>query len=218
MVIHPVHIGEVNLSGGASPNKFTLAGWTGTASLSGGGGTDTVFASVPADTDLSDTSLSVSGQASIGLQAIEIADLTGTGNLTFTVSGWTGREPSSPGWIGSCHEECKLHDFGFTPCVRRRNVTQPGRIVDAYLAGGGSGNRFDVTGWTGSGTLVGGGVSGNASDTVVLVQDADFTLDDAYLATTTGSHWQLVAITAAELTGGASDNRFYRQQLVGGGA
>ena len=82
-----------NLTGGTSNNSFDVGGWTGTTagtSVTGGGGADTVVASRNANFTLTNSQLTI-GTQNIALSGIGTANLTGgTGNNTFTVSGWTG--------------------------------------------------------------------------------------------------------------------------------
>lgn len=88
-------ITDAELTGGVSNNVFTVGGWTGRGMLVGAGGTDTVVSSRVANYLLSDTQLvALSGTTPVmtmALAGVGIAKLTGgTGNDTFTVSGWTG--------------------------------------------------------------------------------------------------------------------------------
>ena len=58
--------------------------------MNGGGGADKVVASRNANFTLANNQLSI-GTQNIGLSGIGTANLTGgTGNITFTLSGWTG--------------------------------------------------------------------------------------------------------------------------------
>jgi hypothetical protein len=77
-------------------------------------------------------------------------------------------------------------------------------IHQAVLTGGPSANTFDVSGWTGTATLDGGG----GLATVVSSNDADFTLSDNALTRSTGGTFTLVNIQRAVLTGGPGDNTF----------
>src|SRR4029077_11485656 len=80
-----------NLTGGGGDNVFTVTGWTGSATLTGGGGADTLVFQKDANFTLTDTSLSATGGPSLTLAGIGTANLTGgTSANTFTVTGWTG--------------------------------------------------------------------------------------------------------------------------------
>jgi hypothetical protein len=80
------------LTGGPGNNTFNVGGWTGPATLIGGGGTDTVAAVANAKTfTLTDSSLSISNGASFTLSGIGQAVLIG-GSTTTTMdaSGFSG--------------------------------------------------------------------------------------------------------------------------------
>jgi Ca2+-binding RTX toxin-like protein len=77
-------------------------------------------------------------------------------------------------------------------------------LESVTLRGGPDKNTFDVSGWTGSGILVGGG----AEDSVVASKDVNFWLNDEQLSTSDGMTLQLVGVTTARLQGGASRTRF----------
>ena len=73
----------------------------------------------------------------------------------------------------------------------------------ANLTGGSSANTFTVSGWTGTGSLVGGGGTG---DSIVVSQNADFTLQAASLQSSSGLSLSLTGFTKATLTGGTGNN------------
>ncbi len=66
----------------------------------------------------------------------------------------------------------------------------------AALIGGPIANTFTVSGWTGSGSIAGGGVS----DTLIAAKGANMTLKDASIATGDGISMTLSGIGAAKLT------------------
>jgi Ca2+-binding RTX toxin-like protein len=68
---------KASLTGGASNNRFVVDDWTGTGTLSGGTGTDTLFATRDANMTLSNTSLVATGFGTLSLSSIESASLTG---------------------------------------------------------------------------------------------------------------------------------------------
>jgi hypothetical protein len=80
------------LTGGASNNMFTVSGWTGTASLIGGGGTDTVVDVANAQTfTLTKSSLSISSGGTFALSGIGQAILIGgTRTTTMNAAGFHG--------------------------------------------------------------------------------------------------------------------------------
>ena len=89
-------------------------------------------------------------------------------------------------------------------------------IEVANLVGGAGSNTFTLTGWTGSGSLNGGG----GDDTLVWAADADFLLSDVALTVTPAagppvSNFTLSSIESATLTGGPSDNKLNAAAFTG---
>jgi hypothetical protein len=88
-------IRQAALTGGPSDNAFDVSGWTGAATLIGGGGLDKVVSSVDADAVLSDTSMTRSNGASFVLNGIGQAVFSGgAGNNTLDATGFSG-----PAWL-----------------------------------------------------------------------------------------------------------------------
>jgi hypothetical protein len=75
-------------------------------------------------------------------------------------------------------------------------------VTNAVLTGGPGGTTFNVSGWTGTATLIGQG----GTNTVVLSRAADFTLTDNTLTLANGGTFHLVNIQNLVLTGGAGGN------------
>ena len=74
---------------GSGGNSFIVTGWTGTGTLKGTA--ETLVDSVAASVALANSSLAVTGGATMILNGFTTANLTDTaGGNTFTVSGWTG--------------------------------------------------------------------------------------------------------------------------------
>ena len=89
-------------------------------------------------------------------------------------------------------------------------------IESAFLTGGTSANRFDLTGWTGSGSIDGADVAPRI-DTVVVAADADITLTDILLTvSTSGGSISLASVEAAQLSGGPSANMIDASGFTGG--
>ena len=86
------------LTGGAGDNSFTLSNWTGTGTLTGGTGTDSVVAERNSNFTLTTMALASTGFGTLTLSGLEAAQLVGgTGNNSFTVSGWNGLGSLSSG-------------------------------------------------------------------------------------------------------------------------
>ena len=76
-------------------------------------------------------------------------------------------------------------------------------IEKVQVTGGASNNSFTVTGEDAYAVSL---IGGAGRDTVISVDDADFTLKDASLARSTGGSFTLSQIESAALTGGAGAN------------
>ena len=203
------------MTGGTSANTFTVGGWTGSGSLTGGGGADVVAATKNADFTLTDGQLATSDGMSLGLVGIGTANLTGdAGDNTFTVSGWTGKGTLSgaptgvtdPGIDTLVVENNALFNLSntaitITTATATVKLTLAG-LEAAQLTGGAGNNSFTLDGWTGSGSLTGGG----GIDTVSVDKNADMVLTDASLAASDGLSVVLVGITRADLSGGTGNN------------
>jgi hypothetical protein len=77
-------------------------------------------------------------------------------------------------------------------------------IFNANLTGGPGNNTFDVSDWSGGGSLDGQG----GNNTVVASDDGDFTLTDTSLGRSKRGTLRLESIQTAKLTGGPGDNTF----------
>jgi Ca2+-binding RTX toxin-like protein len=211
-------IEQANLTGGASGNTFDVSGWTGTGTVDGSGGSDTVLAANDADFTLTDNSLARTGAATLGLTSVEVADLTGgTDDNAFTVSGWTGTG-TLDGGAGS-DSVVATNDTHFTVTDSALDRTGLGSlslagIEVADLTGGAGANTFTVTGWTGTGTLD----AASGSDTLVAVNDVDFTLTNSSLSRTGFGTLTLAGFEIANLTGGTSANEFTVSGWTGTGS
>ncbi len=80
------------LTGGAADNNFTIGSWTGTATLAGGGGTDTLLVTDNVSTmTLNNTALTRTSRGKATLSSIEAAELTGgAGNNTINALNYSG--------------------------------------------------------------------------------------------------------------------------------
>ena len=115
-------------------------------------------ASKSAGYTLTNASLSSTDGMALGLSGITIANLAATSDgKTFTVSGWTGTGSltDTAAGIVTASEECRLHSDQHLADTRRIGMTLGlSGITTANLTDSSSGgNTFNVTGWTGKGTL-----------------------------------------------------------------
>ncbi|MEI7921717.1 MAG: HYR domain-containing protein [Planctomycetota bacterium] len=199
-------IGVANLTGGVSANSFTVTGWTGAGTLTGGGGSDTVIATSDSNFTLTNTSL-VIGTQTLTLSAIGLATLTGgIGNNTFTVTGWTGGGSLIGGGGSDTIVTVQNTNFILTNtslAIGTQTLTLSA-IGVARLTGGASNNLFDLTGWTGTGTMTGGG----GTDRVLVTKNANIALSNTAITATDGLNTVLSGISTATLTGGIGNNLF----------
>ena len=202
------------LTGGTSANTFDVSAWTGTGSLTGGGGNDVVAATKDGNFTLTDSQLSTDAGVSMVLSAIVTAQLTGgAGANTFDIQGWTGGGTLT----GGGDADTLLAQGNGAITLTNGSLAIAGRptltlaaIEAAYLAGGNSDNSFTVSGWTGTGSISGGaGINSvTALKSATTPAAINFSLTDGHLNTTDGMSVGLSGITVAKLTGGTGDNIF----------
>ena len=96
-------IEQANLSGGTDDTQFTVSGWTGSATLNGGGGTNTVVSRDDASFTLSNSLLTRSTGGSFTLRTITRAFLTGGPSANSFTVGWTGRAVLNGGLGGDTY-------------------------------------------------------------------------------------------------------------------
>ena len=171
-------ISHAVLTGGPSDNRFTVSGWSGQATITGGGGTDTILSVNDADFTLTDALLTRSTGGTFQLVGIDRAQLTGgPGDNTFTVSGWTYDATLTGGGGIDTVVSTNNEDFALDNSLLVRSdgaqIVLSGILV-AVLTGGLSDNTFDISGWDGGGTVTGGG----GTDCLVDSEGQDFTLSD----------------------------------------
>jgi Ca2+-binding RTX toxin-like protein len=158
-------IEAANLTGGASANSFTVSGWTGTGSLAGSSGTDTLIASKDANFTLANTSLATSDGMALNLAGIEVANLTGGASAnTFDISGWTGAG-SLDGGAGtdtliesraSAATGVTMILTDATLVVGAEGTKSLSSIERAILRGGSGNDTLNASTFSGSAILIGG--------------------------------------------------------------
>ena len=198
------------LTGGRSDNTFTVSGWTGTATLEGEDGNDTVISRNDADFELKAGQLDRLTGGTFLLGQFETAILTGdAGANRFTISDTTlDIDLDGAGSNGDEVVVIGAGNFTLTNTVVTRSVGRDitlRRIEEATLIGDAQDNTFTVTDWTRTATLANGG---GGNDEVVSVNNVDFTLTDALLTRSSGAEFELVGINSAQLTGGDRNNTF----------
>jgi hypothetical protein len=210
-------LSPLTVDAGSGSDTFDVSGFTHAATIDGGtGGTNlvTVTKDVPLFT-LADKELKTSDNMDVHLAHFGVAELTGgTSANTFDVSGWTGTGTlESEGGTDTVAAR-KDGKFALTDS---RLLTSDGmslalqHLSVANLTGGPSNNLFDVGGWTGSGSIDGGG----GPNKVVATRDTDFNLSDTALSDSAGMALSLAHIQSAALTGGDGPNQFVVSNWTG---
>lgn len=162
----------ITTSSSASAHTISLLGWTGSATINGQGGNNTIVvnpetASKTVSFTLSDSSLqmTVGGVSNTNtLSGIQNANLTGgPGTNTFTVSGWSGTgKLIGPSGSTNTVIASNNSNFSLTDVLLTRSGhgdLQLQNIQYATLTGGAGANTFTVKNWSGNVTL--NGVGGN---------------------------------------------------------
>ncbi len=173
-------ITSAKLTGGSSNNAFDVSAWSGAATLSGSGGTDSlVVERNVAAFALSKSSLMTTGHGALSLSGIEIAQLVGgEEDNTFTITDWAGAGTlTGGGGHDSLVASSKVNGAKFNLTDEHFDVTKGASLTldglsAATLTGGAGNDTFTVSEWTGTGQLVGNG----GSDQLVAKREADMTL------------------------------------------
>ena len=165
-----------------SNNTFNLGGWTSTtagSSVTGGGGSDTIVVSRDANFTLTNAQLTI-GTQNVALSGIGTASLTGgSGNNTFTVTGWTGGGSLAGGGGGS-DSVVASKGAGFTLSDSSLTATDNlsvglSGITSATLTSTGSTDRdVDARNYTGTTSLTASGsgkvrmIGGSGTDALTI--------------------------------------------------
>ena len=142
------------------------------------------------------------------LESIANANLIGgAGNNTFNVGDWTGTGKLTGGG-GNSDVVVATRNADFTLSNSQLSISAGGTLAlsglrIANLTGGSSNNVFNVSGWKGTGAIIG---MGGSADRIVATRDSDMTLTDGSLEALGFGTLTLNTIETASLTGGASDD------------
>ncbi len=207
--------GNDSLSGGL--DNDVLTGGLGNDILNGGDGTDQlVEASTAAATSFTLTNVKLVGLGTDTLTSLQFAQLTGgTGNDTFTTSGWTG----GGNFLGNGGADTivanKNANFTLNNAALQTsdgmNIALSG-ISKATLTGQAGNDQFQLTGWTGAATLTGGA----GTNKLLVTRDTDMTLANGSLVSPGFGNLTLSGINAANLSGGASSNKLKASTFTAG--
>ena len=151
-----------------------------------------------------------------GVTSVSLTATTATGAHTFNLSGWYGSGAINGNGSDNTlnvnpqtgvNTTFVLADTALQLTIGN-NATQTmtlSGVQTANLTGGSSSNTFTVSGWSGHGSLT--GLAGS-TNTVVAVNNANFTLTNTQLTRTGASDLQLTNIANAVLSGGVGVNTF----------
>ncbi len=205
---------KATLTGGAGSNSFTVGEWTGTGTLSGSSGSDTLSVMRDANLTLTTTSLVAAGFGTLTLSSLEVAQLSGgASHNTFTLSSWNGSGSVTGG--GGTDSVVASRNANFTlsnsQLIASNGLTMTlAGIGIANLTGGSSANLFTISDWSGGGTINGS----SGADRIIVQSDSDITLTNTSLAVAGFGTLTLAAIETAGLTGGESTNLLIANQFT----
>lgn len=158
-------IEDAFLQGGPGVNQFVLTNWSGTATLEGFDGQDSIVDAHDMSFGLSDTLLTRSGLGSVTLIGIEGANLgtvSSTASQTFTDNGWHGSALFAPGGgfdtlVSQRNANFTLTASNYLPSDGGTFQLINGAFELAQLTGGAGANEFNVGGWIVDAIYDGGG-------------------------------------------------------------
>ncbi len=216
----PIHSGQLTDTHGGQ--TFNVSGWTGTATLLDTGPTpDTLVATKNADLTLSNTSLTSTDGMSLTIGGFNTVNLLTMGTShTITVSGWTGTGTvGSSGTVLDTIVAAQNANFTLT---NSSLVTSAGtsltlaNVGTANLTDTAGGHSFDVSGWSGAGTLTN---SGSTADTLLVTKSTNVTLTNTSLAATDGESLRLTGkFGTAQLVDPSGGHTFTVGGWTGGGS
>ena len=186
------NVSSLAITGGASSDLFTISGWTGSLSLAGGGGTDTVAWSGSGDVSLTASTL-VAGGATTTLSAIANAQVTlDDNNSTVTINGWAGGGTINAG--GGNDKIAVISSGAVTLADASLSVSTKTIAIsgfeDASITGTAATQQFTVSNWTRNGTIIGGGGADRLVDSgsgTFTLEGSTYTRPNATAFTVTGA-------------------------------
>jgi hypothetical protein len=230
-------IEHFSLMGGNSPNTFALSGWTGSSSVHGGGGTDTLQFTGDRDYILGPGRVTTSGFDNLYTNVENLSVRAGLAANTFTLqsgfrNGLTGLDLTLDAGVdtlaieengdvfvtqtGSSTLDIQIQPFAGPAVALALTGNQfPERL---HVLGGAGNNTIRFDNYSGFGSVNGAG----GSDRLQFVRNANFTLTtltEPEVQTTLeldGRDFTLVDLEALELTAGSGNNAFDVDGWTGG--
>jgi hypothetical protein len=145
------------LTGAPNGTVFNVSGWTGSATLVGVGGTNTVVVNRDTNFTLTADTLTLANGGTFHLVNIQNVLLTGgPSGSAFDVGGWGGSATLTG--VGGTNTVVASRGANFILTDSSLAISGGGtftlvNVRNAILTGGTSGSTFDVRGWTGTDTL-----------------------------------------------------------------
>jgi hypothetical protein len=151
------NISNAVLTGAAGGTVFNVSGWTGSATLIGVGGTNTVVVNRDTNFTLTADTLTLASGGTFHLVDIQNVLLTGgPSGSTFDVGGWNGLATLTG--VGGTNTVAASRAANFVLTDASLAVSGGGtftlvNVHNAVLTGAASGSTFDLRGWTGTDTV-----------------------------------------------------------------
>jgi parallel beta-helix repeat protein len=181
--------------------KNYVAAGTGTDSITAGNGDNKIYGDSGGSTISagSGQDIIIGGSGNDSITAGGGNDFINPGTGTNIVDGGTGNT------LLEISANANQQLFTGSVVVTGLGTTTFTHIASVALTGGAGNNSFDVSGWFGAPVQITGG---GGTDTIVSTADTDYTLGDGSLTRSDGTKFSLSGISAANLGGGPSDNKF----------
>jgi len=213
----------LELAGGSGNNTLDVSKFSGNATLTGGLGNDTLIGGTgvtriveAGDVSFTLTDTSLTGLGADTLTNVQEAFLTGGASAnTFTLNGWSGSANLTGLGLGDSVIVTGDTHYTLTDALIQRvgfGDIALENIASATLTGGAGVNIFDVTGWSGTGSLDGGA---SGQDHVIAGGNANFTLTNSLLGLSSGPSFNLAGIDVARLTAGSGDDDLNASAFTG---
>jgi RHS repeat-associated protein len=216
-------IEQARITGSVNDNTFTVSGWTGTATIEGGLGEDSIVSANDSSFTLTNSQLTRSTGGIFSFSGIESAQLTGgaSGNSLnaaaftlgpVTLDGAGGDDTLQGGtrsdWLiggSGVDRVIAAGDVSFT--LSNTNLNGLGSdllssIELAVVSGGPGANIFAVDGWSGQATLDGGA----GTDRITSSGNSSYVLSNGSLTQSNGGNFSLTGFEQAALVGDNGPN------------
>lgn len=203
-------IEQIELTGTAASEAFTLTGVNLIVLLNAGDGTDTLAYTGDGNVVLTNSLLTrTQGTVTYNLSLTTIESLRlngGQSNDSFDLTAWTKSLILSGGAGTDTIAAANDVNYSLSDTFLMRTGLPPiaqSTMENALLTGGASSNTFDISGWTKTATLNG---NGGTDKLVVADNVTTSTLSNTTLTRTSRGNITLASIEAAEITDGAGNN------------